>query len=64
MFQGKTKTKNKTVKYLAPDQEAANFFSKGLDKYFLGFVEYVISVTPLKRSHGGIESSNKQEGNK
>lgn len=63
MFQGKTKTKNKTVKYLAPDQEAANFFSKGLDKYFrLCRVRDLCDTSETQPWWD--ESSNKQEGNK
>ena len=64
MLQGKTKTnKQDTVKSLTPDQDAANFFSKGLDKYFrLCWVRDLCDTSETLPRWD--ESSNRQEGNK
>ena len=64
MLQGKTKTnKQDTVKSLTPDQEAANFFSKGLDEYFrLCWVRDLCDTSETLPRWD--ESSSRQEGNK
>lgn len=59
MPQGKTKTNkqtNKTVKFLTPDQESSNFFSKGPTQYFR-LCGHLISVATMQLCHSGMKAA-------